>query len=317
LSQVELRQFVTLAEVARTRSFTAAAESLGYTQSAVSQQISRLERIVGQRLFERSGTKPITLTPAGRILLGHAEHIQARLEKAGQDLNALSDGVAGILRVGCFESISVRLLPRIIKLFAAAYPQVQVLLSEMPDDAGLLSEVEEGDLDLTFVVFPLLDGPFEATILLEDPFMLVVAADSELADSPTPINITDLPELPLIAYGKMRDEHQIESRLGRPNLSRQVIFRSNHNGTILGLAAEGYGAAVLPWLSVDPNRPGIAMLPLARINPRQVGIAWHSRRQQSDAAEAFVAIALQVAQEVEASVSLPPTTAPATQTPLP
>lgn len=305
-TQLELRHLIALAEVARTHSFTAAARSMGYTQSAVSQQISRLEQIVGHQLIERSSARTITLTPAGRILIDHAEAIHARVESALDDLSALTNGEAGTLRVGCYESISVRMLPRVLKLFAERFPRVQILLTESDDDGELLGKVEAGDLDLTFVVFPMTDGPFEAINLLDDPFVLVVSTDSPLAARTTPVSTDDLTGLPLIAYGQMRDEHQIETRLGRPQLSKQVIFRSNHNGTILSLTADGYGCAVLPRLSVDPHRPGITMLPLANVNPRIVGIAWHRRRKQSAAANSFVEIATRVAREIEESQNRSP-----------
>ncbi|WP_115790119.1 LysR family transcriptional regulator [Arthrobacter silvisoli] len=303
LSQLDLRHLIALAEVGRTRSFTAAARSLGYTQSAVSQQIGRLEQIVGHRLIDRSGVRVVALTPAGRILVDHAEAIHSRLESALDDLSALNRGEAGTLRVGCYESISVRILPRALRLFAERFPRVQVVLTESDDDEELLGMVETGDLDLTFVVFPMTDGPFEAVNLLDDPFVLVVSNDSPLAARTTPVSTDDLAGLPLIAYGQMRDVHQIETRLGRPQLSKQVIFRSNHNGTILSLTADGYGCAVLPLLSVDPHRPGITMLPVEKVTPRTVGVAWHKRRKQGAAASSFVEIAGQVAREIEESRS--------------
>src|SRR5947207_15387089 len=87
---VELRHFLALEAVAREGSFGKAAQSLGYTQSAVSQQIAALERIVGQRLVERpGGPKPVTLTEAGRLLLTHADAIAARVAAAQADLEAL------------------------------------------------------------------------------------------------------------------------------------------------------------------------------------------------------------------------------------
>jgi DNA-binding transcriptional LysR family regulator len=80
---LELRYLVTLAAVGRESSFSRAADALGYTQSAVSQQISRLEHITGTRLVERpGGPRPVSLTPAGRLLAGHAEAIGARLARS-------------------------------------------------------------------------------------------------------------------------------------------------------------------------------------------------------------------------------------------
>src|SRR5919107_4194884 len=97
---IELRHLLALEAVAREGSFGKAATSLGYTQSAVSQQIAMLERIVGQRLVERpGGPRPVSLTEAGRLLLKHADAIAARLQAAQADLAAYSEGAAGALRI--------------------------------------------------------------------------------------------------------------------------------------------------------------------------------------------------------------------------
>src|SRR5919202_1218441 len=179
---VELRHFLALEAVARERSFAKAAASLGYTQSAVSQQIASLERIVGQRLVERpGGPKPVSLTEAGRLLLTHAEAIAARMAAAQADLTALGDGEAGVLRVGVFQSVGQRILPELMRRFLSAWPKVEVTLTESADDAELLSLVERGELDLAFADLPLTDGPFDSVELLRDPYVLVVPADSELA----------------------------------------------------------------------------------------------------------------------------------------
>jgi DNA-binding transcriptional LysR family regulator len=93
----------------------------------------------------------------------------------------------------------------------------------------------------------------------------------------------------------MREVHSIENRLGRPELREQIVFQSNDNGTILGLAAEGVGAAVISWLSVDPFRTGVRTLALAGVSPRIVGIAWHRDRYRLPAADSFVNLARQEA----------------------
>ena len=164
---LELRYLVTLAAVGREASFSRAADALGYTQSAVSQQISRLEHITGTRLVERpGGPRPVSLTPAGLLLAGHADAIGARLASAAADLEALARGTAGLLRVGCYQSVGARLLPPVLREFTAAWPRVEVQLSETQDDGELLADLEGGRLDLTFVVYPLTAGPFEAVELL-------------------------------------------------------------------------------------------------------------------------------------------------------
>ena len=211
---LELRYLVTLAAVGREASFSRAADALGYTQSAVSQQISRLEHITGTRLVERpGGPRPVSLTPAGRLLAGHAEAIGARLASAAADLDALASGTAGLLRVGCYQSVGARLLPLVLREFTTAWPRVEVQLSETQDDGELLADLEGGRLDLTFVVFPLTAGPFEAVELLEDPYVLAVPEDSELARRPSPVSLRHLTGVPLITYAQMREVHSIENRL--------------------------------------------------------------------------------------------------------
>lgn len=298
----ELRYLIALTAIGREGSFSKAAESLGYTQSAISQQIGRLERLVGQRLVERpGGPRPVTLTVAGRILVGHTNAIVARLDSARADLAAFAEGESGVLRIGCYQSVGARLLPRILHEFRASWPQVKVELTEAEDDEELLHLIERGELDLTFVVYPMVPGPFAHRELLEDPYVVVVRDDSELGRDGGPVHARDLEGLPLVTYARMRDVHSIESRLGRPGLAEQILFRSNDNGTILGLVTEDVGAAVISWLSVDPFRTGVRVVPLAGISPRIVGIAWHRDRYRIPASDAFV----RVAQQESSRVALP------------
>src|SRR5438045_9256768 len=134
---VELRHFLALEAVARERSFAKAAVSLGYTQSAISQQIATLERQVGQKLLERpGGPKPVSLTEAGRLLLTHAEAIAARVAAAQADLGALGDGEAGTLRVGVFQSVGQRILPELMRRCVASWPQGDVALTGSAADTA-------------------------------------------------------------------------------------------------------------------------------------------------------------------------------------
>src|SRR5438132_6707501 len=111
---VELRHFLALEAVAREGSFGKAATALGYTQSAVSQQIAALERIVGQRLVERpGGPKPVSLTEAGRLLLTHADAIAARVAAAPADRTAVCDRAAGTPTGGVFHRVGQRVQPAV------------------------------------------------------------------------------------------------------------------------------------------------------------------------------------------------------------
>ena len=183
---VELRHFAALQAIAAAGSFGRAAERLGYTQSAISQQIATLERIVGEQLVERpGGPRPVSLTEAGQLLLRHADSIVARLQAAQADLQALRAGEAGTLRVGTFQSAGARVLPEIMRRFTAQWPLIEVMLEEH-DDEEIADALERGELDVGFVLLPIGDAPLETVELLRDPYVLVVAAGSPLADGRRP-----------------------------------------------------------------------------------------------------------------------------------
>jgi molybdate transport repressor ModE-like protein len=300
---IELRHFLALEAVSREGSFGKAATALGYTQSAVSQQIAALERIVGQRLVERpGGPKPVSLTEAGRLLLTHADAIAARVAAAQADLTALGEGQAGTLRVGVFQSVGQRILPELMRRYLRSWPQVKVTLTESANDEDLLTQVERGDLDLTFSDLPLTEGPFESVELLRDPYVLVVAADSPLADRETPITIREVAELDLIGHKHCRTMKQLEANIRRP---LHFVFRSDHNQTVQALVASGVGSALVPRLTMDPEDETTKLIDLPKLPPRLIAMAWHRDRYRTPAARAFV----ETAQEVTAELELEPVAA--------
>jgi DNA-binding transcriptional LysR family regulator len=294
---LELRHFLALEAVAREASFGKAAASLGYTQSAVSQQIAALERIVGQRLIERpGGPKPVALTEAGRLLLTHADAIAARVAAAQADLTALADGEAGTLRVGVFQSVGQRILPEVMCRFVSSWPQVKVTLTESADDEGLLALVERGDLDLTFADLPLVDGPYGSVELLRDPYVLVVPADSELAARDLPPTPREIAELDLIAHKNCRTLAQVVANFRRP---LRFVFRSDHNQTVQALVASGVGSALVPRLTMDPADESTRLIELPKVAPRLIALAWHRDRYRTPAARAFVETSEAVCAELE------------------
>ncbi len=287
---VELRHLAALEAVGRTRSFGLAARELGYTQSAVSQQIARLERSVGQRLVHRpGGPRPVDLTEAGNLLRRHADAIVAQLEAARADMAALAEGAAGPLRVGIYQSVGARILPGLLHRFREEWPRVEVRVQEETDAADLLRLLERGELDLTFADLPLHEGPFESEEVLRDPYVLMVSADSELAQRDSAPPLRELSGLPLIGW-RSTGEPETYLRGRVPELN--VVFRTDDNGTLMGLVAEGLGIGVVPRLVVNPRNPALVSLPFGnRIPPRHIAIAWHRDRYRSAAAGAFVALA--------------------------
>jgi molybdate transport repressor ModE-like protein len=295
---VELRHFLALEAVAREGSFGKAAAALGYTQSAVSQQIATLERIVGHRLVERpGGPKPVSLTDAGRLLLTHADAIAARVAAAQADLIALAEGQAGPLRIGVYQSVGQRILPGVMRRFQAEYPQVQVTLAESASDETLLGRVERGELDLTFADLPLPDGPFDSIEIMRDPYVLVVPADSPLAARETPPTLREIAELDLIAHKHCRTLRQVEASFRRP---LRFVFTSDHNQTVQAMVATGVGNALVPRLTMDAEDETTTLLELAKVPSRRISIAWHRDRYRAPAAKAFAETAKTVCAELEA-----------------
>jgi DNA-binding transcriptional LysR family regulator len=166
---VELRHLAALQAVARERSFSAAAASLGYTQSAISGQIVALERVIGARLVDRlRGSRLVELTEEGEVLLSHAAAIAARLEAAQADIAMLRAGSRQILRVGTFETVSRSMVADVLQRLASEHPSIDVSLRESYEPDGLLDQLERGRLDLAFALLPMRDGPFEAIAFYRD-----------------------------------------------------------------------------------------------------------------------------------------------------
>jgi DNA-binding transcriptional LysR family regulator len=295
-SGVEARHFEALNAVAAERSFAAAAERLGYTQSAISQQIAALERYVGHRLVERSsGRGPVTLTEAGELLLRHARAIADRVEAARADLRGLSEGDAGALRVGTFQSVGSRLLPELLRRFSRAWPRVDLRFTEGADAEGLVGLVERGELELTFALLPLPEGPFEAVELLRDPYALVVDLDSPLAGRAA-AGIEDLAGLDVITFRSCPNERRIEDHIRSQGIEPAVVFRSDDNATLQALVAAGHGAALMPELSIERGDARVAVVSLDQVlPPRVVGLVWHAERYRSGAAQGFIDLAEEVA----------------------
>jgi DNA-binding transcriptional LysR family regulator len=298
---VELRHLAALQAVATEGSFGRAAEALGYTQSAISQQIATLERVVGVRLVERpGGPRPVALTEAGRLLLRHADSIMSRLQAAQADMTALANGRLGALRVGTFQSVGAKVLPRILSRFREEWPEVDVQLRESAHDEELTAWVESGELDMTFVQMPAEGEAIEEIELLRDPYALVVRPDAPLASRERTPTLKELVAERLIGYRVCRATQAIEAQLRTSGREPEFVFRSDDNGIVQGMVAAGVGSAIMPRLTIDEGDTRVRIIELgSRLEPRLIGIARHADRYHSPAAEAFVETARLVCAELQ------------------
>jgi len=304
--RIELRHLAALRAVAEEGAFGAAAAKLGYTQSAVSQQIATLERAVGERLIDRpGGPRRVSLTEAGEVLLGHAERVVAGMEAAWADLQALAAGDAGTLRVGTYQSVGSRILPDLMRRFVAERPGVEVQLTESTSDQELLDLVERGELDLTFTVLPIADGPFETVELMSDAYLLTVPAGSALARMDGRPDLGAIGGLQIIGTRHCFAGAQAERFLEGLGIELNVVFRSDDNGTVQGLVGAGMAAALMPALAVEPNDEQIVALAPLELPPRRIALAWHRHRALSPAARTFIDRAVELCASLDAEATAP------------
>lgn len=293
-----------LAEVAVRGSFTAAAESLGYTQSAVSRQVAALELAAGARLFERVA-RGVRLTEAGSTLARHANAVIDQLDAARLELSDASRPPVGRLRIGAFPTAIASLLPRAIAAFRVTHPGIALSLREGTTPFQL-KRLGSGATDLAVIGTPNTgshnqDFVFEA--LLEDPLLLAVGRTHRLAGRRT-VELDDLAGEAWIAGS--REAH--DTLLGAwPALAWQpnVEFVAREWTAKLGLVAAGLGVTVVPGLAASAVRTDVMLLRVRSdtVVARSVAMATPRRSEQPPTmgafAEALHRVAADLATEVQ------------------
>ena len=300
LHDLDLRHLHALDAVAAEGTFARAAERLGYTQSAVSQQIAALERAVGEKVFDRpGGPRAVELTPFGVELLRGGRDLLARVAALADDLDRFRSGHAGRLTIGTFQSVSSAVLPMVLGRFRAAHPDVEVQLFETDVDEELEEHLERGQTEVSFLVGevaePAISG-FESRLLLTDPFVLI-ARPGQFPSGP--VSLDDFADEPLIGQHPNSCQLLNEAGLRSAGLDPSYVFRSNDNGTVAAMVRAGMGVAVMPLLCTEPEDPRTALHPLDPPIPgRGVAIAWRAGRTLSPAAQGFIELATDVCAEL-------------------
>jgi len=292
-----------LCEVVKRGSFSAAADALSYTQSAVSQSIARLEAETGTALVvrDRRGVRP---TAAGATLVGHAETIFAQVEAAEADLAAVLGIRSGRLRVASFPSAGATLMPLAVARFRREYPAVALTLAEgEPEQIAPRLRAGEFDLALLFEfpgVQPRRDRPsagLRSVALLEDPMHVALPADHPLVAKPS-LSLADLRDQQWVQTSASSPcaRHVVHSCLAA-GFEPDVTFESDDYATVQGLVAAGVGVALVPRLALTRVNAGIVVRPLAPRSPtRKVTAATMSGAGVAPAARAMIALLTEVAQ---------------------
>jgi DNA-binding transcriptional LysR family regulator len=271
---LDVRRMRVLREVALKGSFSAAAESLSFTQSAVSQQVAALEREAGAVLVERSA-RGVRLTEAGEAVVRHAEGILARLSEAEAELEAIAGLRGGRLRLAAFESAAATLMPMAIARFANLHPAVELSMTLLePEDA--VAALRAGDLDLA-VTFGggkpedrEGDG-VEHHHLLEDPMYLVLPCNHPLARK-RGVRLADLAGEPWIGGAPDCECNRLISQACmRSGFDPRIAFETDDYAAVQGFVAAGVGVSLIAELGLRTARDDIVVRPLGRDTPvRQI-----------------------------------------------
>jgi DNA-binding transcriptional LysR family regulator len=249
-------------EVAHHGSFSAAADSLSYTQSAVSQSVAALEAQLGVPLLERD-RRGARLTSAGEALLAHADGILARLDAAEADVASIAGLRGGQLAMASFPTAGATIMPLAVATFRAAHPEVAPSLAEgEPEEMAPRLRAGEFDLALLFEFEGVSEelGPGLRRIdLLEDPMYLALPNEHPLADVPR-VRLHDLSEESWVQTSAESPcaRHVVRS-CHAAGFEPRVSFETDDYQTVQGLVAAGVGVALIPQLALFSVRDDITI----------------------------------------------------------
>jgi DNA-binding transcriptional LysR family regulator len=256
----------TLCAVVATGSFAGAAETLGYTASAVSQQMSALERAAGLILFER-GPRSAHPTAAARHLAGRADGLLDQFDSLRRDAQALASGARGVIHLGTFPTAGASIVPTALARLVHRQPHIEILLDEGEPDE-LLTPLLAGAIDAALVYRYELaprSWPRElaAVTLMDDSLVLLIGRGHPRASGER-VTVEDLADDAWIASRERTPGARCLTRLcADAGFDPQVAFRSNDYDVVRGLVRAGLGVAIVPLLAHVPDA-GIVSYPVER-----------------------------------------------------
>jgi DNA-binding transcriptional LysR family regulator len=279
---VELRQLRYLDAVARRRSFTQAALDLHIAQSALSQQVARLERELGVELLRRT-TRRVEVTEAGELVLARARRALAEVDGVRPDLDGLQGLVRGTLRLGGVPPVGPVHPAALIADFSRAHPGVAITVRE--DVAFvLLGRLRDGGLDLVMaLVEPDGHDRIEGVRLLDEELVLVAPLDHPLAQLDR-VPVARLAGQPLVAYAA---ESALRDALLALAPGGRVVAEANDHETLRELTARGLGVTIMPAAIAAAHAERLA---IRSLRPRQalpVSLLWRAGERPTPAARAF------------------------------
>jgi DNA-binding transcriptional LysR family regulator len=292
---LDVRRLKVLREVARLGSFSAAAEALSFTQPAISRQIATLEAETGTKLVDR-GSRGIHLTPAGELLVEHADAILDRLALAEAQLEALSGLEGGRLRLGSFATANATLIPLALRRFTDDYPNVELDLREALS-RELIDQLAAGDLDLAVVGASHEHPDIVLEPLMTDPLFVALPSDHALAGK-RDLSMADLRHETWIEGRDKTAAQPLITAANAAGFEPRIRFESTQWLGKQGLVAAGVGVTLIPQLALATVRDDIELRSLhGGIPDREIFLATTCCGYRAPAVTPMRAILKQVADE--------------------
>jgi LysR family hydrogen peroxide-inducible transcriptional activator len=286
---MELRQLQYAIQIAIERNFSRAAEKLHIAQPSLSQQLSKLEKEIGVLLFQRS-TNSVELTHAGALFVEKSQKILDMVEQLKKEMEDISQMKKGRLVVGSMPITGSTILPFVVPVFQAAYPDIEISLVE-ETSSNLETLTMNGQTDISLLSLPLREDSLVYETLLEEEIVLAVPPQHPLAASKEPIRIDQLEKEAFIALKKGQGFRKLTLDLcQKAGIIPNIVFESSNMETVQSLVAAGMGIAFVPYLISKRSFSELSPvhLTLEGRPARTLVIAYRKGRYISKAAEAFV-----------------------------
>jgi DNA-binding transcriptional LysR family regulator len=265
---LDVRKLIMLRAVSAEGSIAAAARSLRYTRSAVSQQLSALESEAGTALIERVGNR-VTLTAAGRTLVEHTERILIELRAAEATLARDDLGVSGLLRVGVPFREGPHIMSTALTEVRRRFPKMEIRLVATTDEIGA-NEVLRGHLDMVILsrfgaARPRSMPGVREWVLGHDALRLCVPADHRLAGA-TSCTIADVRDESWIVCPSSTLGQLVMTLCITAGFEPEIAATVNDIGTAIGLVGIGWGVTIAPELTPAGPDLGVVRIPIAGLD---------------------------------------------------
>lgn len=283
---MDLRHLATLDAVATEGTFGKAADRLGYTQSAVSQQVAALEKAVGGAVFDRpGGPKPVRLTPLGEVVLTHGRELLARATATEDAVERFKAG-EGRVDIGTFQSVTNVILPTVVRQILTEHPGADIRLFEEETD-----QPTADGLDLVFFDGRVKDA--EQVKILDDPYVLVTRRGQFPAG---PVPLQTLHGAAMVAQPPICDQARVERVYADAGVAPLIVFRTADNRGVISMVRAGMGVAVMPRLALDVPSDDLSTHELEpALAPREIYLAWQANRTLSPLATRVIELTRQTA----------------------